>query len=163
MATAAGAAVLIYYVFNRRLSSQVETDDDDSDRSGNLSKMRSARKRLSRRPAQAPATWLESLNTLSDTLRFTYSETLAKWPIGDLAFGINYLMRRQVSNSLKFGVSFCKFHFFGGNASESFVIYMSGSWFWLTCRVIYKLRVYMLVVIVCSSKGLELLRSCIIT
>ncbi|CAL2226874.1 unnamed protein product [Prunus armeniaca] len=95
MATAAGAAVLIYYVFNRRLASQVDTDDDDSDRSGNLSKMRSARKRLSRRPAQAPATWLESLNTLSDTLRFTYSETLGKWPIGDLAFGINYLMRRQ--------------------------------------------------------------------
>ncbi|BBG93143.1 Mono-/di-acylglycerol lipase [Prunus dulcis] len=95
MATAAGAAILIYYVFNRRLASQVDIDDDDSDRSGNLSKMRSARKRLSRRPAQAPATWLESLNTLSDTLRFTYSETLGKWPIGDLAFGINYLMRRQ--------------------------------------------------------------------
>ncbi|MBA0650311.1 hypothetical protein Goklo_017741, partial [Gossypium klotzschianum] len=33
--------------------------------------------------------------TISETLRFTYSETLGKWPIGDLAFGINYLMRRQ--------------------------------------------------------------------
>jgi hypothetical protein len=32
---------------------------------------------------------------LSETLRFTYSETLGKWPIGDLAFGINYLIRRQ--------------------------------------------------------------------
>lgn len=48
-----------------------------------------------RRPAQAPATWLETISTLSETLRFTYSETLGKWPIADLAFGINYLMRRQ--------------------------------------------------------------------
>ncbi|KAM0984869.1 hypothetical protein ACFX2I_012142 [Malus domestica] len=98
MATAAGAAVILYYVLNRRMATNeggVEDGDDDGDWSGKLSKMRSARKRLSRRPAQAPATWVESLTTLSDTLRFTYSETLGKWPIGDLAFGINYLMRRQ--------------------------------------------------------------------
>ncbi|KAM0965955.1 hypothetical protein ACFX2C_021782 [Malus domestica] len=98
VATAAGVAVILYYVFNRRGATKeggVEDGDDDGDRSGNLSKMRSARKRLSRRPAQAPATWVESLTTLSDTLRFTYSETLGKWPIGDLAFGIKYLMRRQ--------------------------------------------------------------------
>ncbi|KAB2625186.1 hypothetical protein D8674_016846 [Pyrus ussuriensis x Pyrus communis] len=98
MATAAGAAVILYYVLNRRVATNeggVEDGDDDGDLSGNLSRMRSARKRLSRRPAQAPATWVESLTTLSDTLRFTYSETLGKWPIGDLAFGINYLMRRQ--------------------------------------------------------------------
>ncbi|KAM5568886.1 hypothetical protein ABKV19_016418 [Rosa sericea] len=96
MATAAGAAVILYYMFGRRASSKdgVE-DDDDENRSGDFSKSRSARRRLSRRPAQAPATWIESMSTLSDTLRFTYSETLGKWPIGDLAFGINYLMRRQ--------------------------------------------------------------------
>jgi hypothetical protein len=35
-------------------------------------------------------------------LRFTYSETLGKWPIGDLAFGINYFMRRQVCGLLGF-------------------------------------------------------------
>ncbi|TQD76160.1 hypothetical protein C1H46_038301 [Malus baccata] len=98
VATAAGVAVILYYVFNRRGATKeggVEDGDDNGDRSENLSKMRSARKRLSRRPAQAPATWVESLTTLSDTLRFTYSETLGKWPIGDLAFGIKYLMRRQ--------------------------------------------------------------------
>ncbi|MBA0712759.1 hypothetical protein Golax_011835, partial [Gossypium laxum] len=60
-----------------------------------LKSSRSLKKRIARRPAQAPATWLEAIATISETLRFTYSETLGKWPIGDLAFGINYLMRRQ--------------------------------------------------------------------
>ena len=48
--------------------------------------------------ARAPSTWFESLSTISETLRFTYSETLGKWPIGDLAFGINYLLRQQVNS-----------------------------------------------------------------
>ncbi|KAF6165604.1 hypothetical protein GIB67_021874 [Kingdonia uniflora] len=90
MATAAGAAMILYYVLNRRLSSLREGDGDlsKSIRSGR-------RRRVMRRPAQAPATWFEAISTLSETLRFMYSETLGKWPIGDLAFGINYLMRRQ--------------------------------------------------------------------
>ena len=93
MATYAGAALIIYYFLSRRLAAK----GDEDDRSGNLSKsIRSCRRRISRRPAQAPATWFETITTLSETLRFTYSETLGKWPIGDLAFGINYLMRRQV-------------------------------------------------------------------
>uniref|UniRef100_A0A6N2KBC4 Fungal lipase-like domain-containing protein n=1 Tax=Salix viminalis TaxID=40686 RepID=A0A6N2KBC4_SALVM len=85
MATAAGAVVLLYYIIIRRLSAA---------KGGDLSKSRSAR-RIPRRPVQAPATWLETISTLSETLRFTYSETIGKWPIGDLAFGINYLLRRQ--------------------------------------------------------------------
>ncbi|KAL3626562.1 hypothetical protein CASFOL_030111 [Castilleja foliolosa] len=98
VATAAGAVVLLYYVVSRRISSTA--DGEDSGGGGDLSesKSRSAKKRLSRRPAQAPATWLETIYTLSETLRFTYSETLGKWPIGDLAFGINYLIRRQLDN-----------------------------------------------------------------
>lgn len=97
MATAAGAAVILYYVLTRRLFAKAEDDD----RSGTYSKSsRSLRRRISRRPAQAPATWFESITTLSETLRFTYAETLGKWPIGDLAFGINYLIRRQVSQQL---------------------------------------------------------------
>lgn len=91
MATAAGAAMLLYYVLSRRLSSK----EDEDDRDGELSKLRSGRRKSVRRPAQAPATWFESITTLSETLRFTYSETLGKWPIGDLAFGINYYIRRQ--------------------------------------------------------------------
>ncbi|KAK7246356.1 hypothetical protein RIF29_41223 [Crotalaria pallida] len=92
VATAAGAAVMLYYVVIRRLSRKAAEDD-----SGDLSKASRSlrRRRLSRRPAQAPATLVEAMITLSETLRFTYSETLGKWPIGDLAFGINYFMRKQ--------------------------------------------------------------------
>ncbi|KAA8527419.1 hypothetical protein F0562_034866 [Nyssa sinensis] len=96
MATAAGAVVLLYYVLSRRRSAT--KGEEDGDRDGEYSKsIRSVgvKKRIDRRPAQAPATWFEAIRTLSETLRFTYSETLGKWPIGDLAFGINYLMRRQ--------------------------------------------------------------------
>ncbi|KAG5023837.1 hypothetical protein JHK85_020179 [Glycine max] len=39
---------------------------------------------------------LESIATLLEMLRFTYSETIGKWPIADKAFGINYFMRKQV-------------------------------------------------------------------
>ncbi|KAJ4722101.1 Lipase [Melia azedarach] len=94
MATAAGAAVLLYFVLSRRVAA---TDSEDSERSGDLSKSNRSvvKRRIVRRPAQAPATWIETITTLSETLRFTYSETLGKWPIADLAFGINYLMRKQ--------------------------------------------------------------------
>ncbi|XP_055818367.1 uncharacterized protein LOC129887328 [Solanum dulcamara] len=93
IATAAGAVVLLYYVLSRRLTAK----DGEEEETGDYSKApsRSIKRRLSRRPAQAPATWLETISTLSETLRFTYSETLGKWPIGDLAFGINYLIRSQ--------------------------------------------------------------------
>ncbi|XP_014499071.1 uncharacterized protein LOC106760141 [Vigna radiata var. radiata] len=97
MATAAGAAVMLFYVLSRRLSRKVEEDSEDHGGGGDVSKSSRSvrRRRLSRRPAQAPATLLESIGTLSETLRFTYSETFGKWPIGDLAFGINYFMRKQ--------------------------------------------------------------------
>lgn len=95
MATAAGTIVLLYYVLSRRLSSAAG-DATDTGGDISISKSRSVKKRLVRRPVQAPATWLETISTLSETLRFTYSETLGKWPIGDLAFGIKYLIRRQV-------------------------------------------------------------------
>ncbi|RDX64220.1 hypothetical protein CR513_57244, partial [Mucuna pruriens] len=97
MATAAGAAVMLYYVLSRRMARKEDNNGEDHDASGDVSKLsRSIRpRRISRRPAQAPATLLESIVTLSETLRFTYSETLGKWPIGDLAFGINYFMRKQ--------------------------------------------------------------------
>ncbi|OIV91689.1 hypothetical protein TanjilG_26542 [Lupinus angustifolius] len=92
MATAAGAAVVLYYVVIRRMSRKgVEEDGGDPSKLSRSVR----RRRLSRRPAQAPVTLLESITTLSETLRFTYSETLGKWPIGDLAFGINYFMRKQ--------------------------------------------------------------------
>ncbi|XP_019086268.1 PREDICTED: uncharacterized protein LOC109126846 [Camelina sativa] len=92
MVTATGAVVILY-LLSRRI---VWARNGEDDPGGELGKSgRSGRRRIVRRPAQAPATWLETISTLSETLRFTYSETLGKWPIADLAFGINYLMRRQ--------------------------------------------------------------------
>lgn len=82
--TAAGVALLVYWVLSRRMAGTAGE------------KGRETRKSLVRLPAQAPATWRDVVATLAETVRFTYSETLGKWPIGDLAFGINYLMRQQV-------------------------------------------------------------------
>ncbi|KAI7742994.1 hypothetical protein M8C21_032659 [Ambrosia artemisiifolia] len=95
MATAAGAVVLLYYVLVRRMTSADAKAVEDDEGREYMKSSKSKRKIAQRRPAQAPATWLETISTLSETLRFTYSETLGKWPIGDLAFGINYLLRRQ--------------------------------------------------------------------
>ncbi|KAH9713662.1 hypothetical protein KPL71_020414 [Citrus sinensis] len=98
MATAAGAAALLYYTLNRKLMSSSSRSDDDDDANGGVSTSHTPLgiDRVSHRLIQAPATWLETISTLSETLRFTYSETLGKWPIGDLAFGINFLLKRQI-------------------------------------------------------------------
>lgn len=95
MATAAGAAALLYYTLNKKLLSNTIRDDDEENDTGTGSHSRLGVNRISTRLIQAPATWLETISTLSETLRFTYSETLGKWPIGDLAFGINFLLKRQ--------------------------------------------------------------------
>ncbi|CAI9768380.1 unnamed protein product [Fraxinus pennsylvanica] len=94
-ATVTMTVVLLYYVLSRRMSS-TPAEEDFIGGEYSRSKGRSEKKQLAWRPAQAPVTWLKTISTLLETLRFTYSETLGKWPIGDLAFGINYLIRRQV-------------------------------------------------------------------
>ncbi|TYJ30837.1 hypothetical protein E1A91_A06G156400v1 [Gossypium mustelinum] len=95
MATAAGAAALLYYTLNRKLQTDRSGNDDNENGSDLSNNPSSGLDRVSHRLIQAPATWVETISTLSETLRFTYSETLGKWPIGDLAFGINFLLKRQ--------------------------------------------------------------------
>ncbi|XP_022721613.1 uncharacterized protein LOC111279021 isoform X2 [Durio zibethinus] len=95
MATAAGAAALLYYTLNRKLQTNRSGEYDNESGSNLSSNAPLGIERVSHRLIQAPATWLETISTLSETLRFTYSETLGKWPIGDLAFGINFLLKRQ--------------------------------------------------------------------
>ncbi|XP_076886870.1 uncharacterized protein LOC143536853 [Bidens hawaiensis] len=97
MATAAGAVALLYYTLNKKLQTPVTAEDDDVNENESLVQNHGPLgvERVSNRLIQAPATWLETISTLSETLRFTYSETLGKWPIGDLAFGISYLLKRQ--------------------------------------------------------------------
>lgn len=96
IATAAGAAALLYYTLNKKLQSSTTDDDDDECGSSGQDHALLGVNRISNRLIQAPATWLETIATLSETLRFTYSETLGKWPIGDLAFGISFLLKQQV-------------------------------------------------------------------
>jgi hypothetical protein len=96
MATAAGAAALLYYTLNQKLQSRRSHGDDDGNDSDAPDHVPLVNNRVSHRLIQAPATWLDTISTLSETLRFTYSETLGKWPIGDLAFGISFLLKRQV-------------------------------------------------------------------
>ncbi|CAL4967303.1 unnamed protein product [Urochloa decumbens] len=99
MATAAGAAALLYYTLNRRLHTERLNQEGECSNSRDVGAKgmpdSPSRSRVSRRDVRAPATWLETISTLSETLRFTYSETLGKWPIGDLAFGISFLLKRQ--------------------------------------------------------------------
>lgn len=98
MATAAGAAALLYYTLNKKLQTSPATGEDDDENGTEIQSHAPPLgiERVSHRLIQAPATWLETISTLSETLRFTYSETLGKWPIGDLAFGISFLLKRQV-------------------------------------------------------------------
>ena len=102
MATAAGAAALLYYTLNRRLQTERLNQEGECSNSRDVGARgvpdSPSRSRVSRRDVRAPATWLETISTLSETLRFTYSETLGKWPIGDLAFGISFLLKRQVGD-----------------------------------------------------------------
>ncbi|KAJ0755675.1 putative fungal lipase-like domain, mono-/di-acylglycerol lipase, alpha/Beta hydrolase [Helianthus annuus] len=95
MATAAGAAALLYYTLNKKLQTDVTAADGEENDNLVQNHGPLGVERVSSRLIQAPATWLETISTLSETLRFTYSETLGKWPIGDLAFGISYLLKRQ--------------------------------------------------------------------
>ncbi|XP_020232168.1 uncharacterized protein LOC109812587 [Cajanus cajan] len=100
MATAAGAAALLYYTLNRKLQTDDAIDEDGEENGSDTptdtpTDTPLGGDRVSHRLIQAPATWLETISTLSETLRFTYSETLGKWPIGDLAFGISFLLKRQ--------------------------------------------------------------------
>ena len=99
VATAAGAVALVYYLLNWRLQCRMQKSDSIKDFSvvGASNNIPLGIDRVSHRLIRAPATWLETIWALSETLRFTYSETLGKWPIGDLAFGISFLLRSHVS------------------------------------------------------------------
>ncbi|GJR14482.1 mono-/di-acylglycerol lipase class 3 [Tanacetum coccineum] len=79
MATAAGAAALLYYTLNKKLQTTPITEDhDESESLVQSSGPSGGVDRVSHRLIQVPATWLETILTLPETLRFMYSETLGK-------------------------------------------------------------------------------------
>lgn len=94
MVGAVGTAWVLYYSGWGNPWSGLPQDPNGRGETESL--LHGSHRRSSVSTSRPPSTWFEALATISETLRFTYSETLGKWPIGDLAFGINYLLRRQV-------------------------------------------------------------------
>ncbi|KAK3139974.1 hypothetical protein QOZ80_5AG0393500 [Eleusine coracana subsp. coracana] len=104
VATAAGTAVLVYLVLSGRLCGDAGGRDDRlisaavveaaAARRRRKEEAR-ARKEQRRWPERAPAGWGEAAAVAARTVRFTWGETLGKWPLGELAFGIKYYMRQQ--------------------------------------------------------------------
>nr|CAB3492177.1 unnamed protein product [Digitaria exilis] len=96
-AAAAGAAALVYVALSGRLSpasgdaaaevlrrERRREEEDEACRKGE-----------ERWPERAPASWKEAMAVTARTAGFAYAEMLGKWPIGDIAFGINHYMRIQ--------------------------------------------------------------------
>ncbi|KAL6653641.1 hypothetical protein ACP70R_008565 [Stipagrostis hirtigluma subsp. patula] len=99
VASAAGTAALVYLVLSGRLSSPTAAAQDEADaprrRRRRQEEEAAAKKREERWPERAPASWREAAALAARTAGFTYAETLGKWPLGDLTFGINHYMRVQ--------------------------------------------------------------------
>jgi hypothetical protein len=112
----ASAAVLVYLVLSGRLCGDASGDGDARGREDEVisSAVAAARRRRkeearARReqrrarkglwPERAPTGWREAAAVAARTVRFTWAETLGKWPLGELAFGIKYYMRQQVGGA----------------------------------------------------------------
>ena len=103
VASAAGTAALVYAALSGRLSSP------SGDAAGAAPRRQwrpgeedEANKGQERWPERAPATWREAAAVTARTAGFAYAETLGKWPLGDIAFGISHYMRTQVIIELVF-------------------------------------------------------------
>ncbi|CAL4986161.1 unnamed protein product [Urochloa decumbens] len=83
LAAAAGTAALVYAALSGRLSSA--SGDAEA----------ALRREEERWPERAPASWREAAAVTARTAGLAYAETLGKWPLGDIAFGINHYMRIQ--------------------------------------------------------------------
>lgn len=98
VASAAGTAALVYLVLSVRLSSAGAGDgaeaalrrEEEEEENGKT------KKGERRWPERAPASWREAAEVATRTVGFAYGATLGRWPLGDIAFGINHYMRVQV-------------------------------------------------------------------
>jgi hypothetical protein len=108
VASAAGTAVLVYLVLSGRLCGDTGARDREdevissavaTDAAAQRRRKEEARACKRRWPERPPAGWGEAAALAARTVRFTWAETLGKWPLGELAFGIKYYMRQQVGGA----------------------------------------------------------------
>lgn len=83
---AAGGAVLLYLALLCRLSHQDASEGEEGDQEEEESSW----------PEMPPSTWLEGVTVATKTVLFACGETIGKWPIGDIAFGIKRQIKLQV-------------------------------------------------------------------
>jgi hypothetical protein len=93
--SAAGTAALVYVALSGRLSS-ASGDAVRRQRWPEEEGEEEAKKEEKRWPERAPESWREAAAVTARTAGLAYAETLGKWALGDIAFGINRLMRIQV-------------------------------------------------------------------
>ncbi|XP_064994680.1 uncharacterized protein LOC103969881 isoform X2 [Musa acuminata AAA Group] len=99
-ATAAAVTVLLCLVLCMREGEVEEVEEGVADGASDgivLERHGSGRRWRKRRqsPTEPPVTWMGKLVLVAGTIRFTFSETLGRWPLVDLLFGIRHHMRRQ--------------------------------------------------------------------
>uniref|UniRef100_A0ACD5W479 Uncharacterized protein n=1 Tax=Avena sativa TaxID=4498 RepID=A0ACD5W479_AVESA len=102
--SAAGTAALVYVVLSGRLSSDGAEKVAGRGR-GRREDVEGGSE--GRWPERAPASWREAAAVASRTLGFAYGETLGKWPLGDIAFGISHYMRLQGNLQHEYAGSNC--------------------------------------------------------
>ena len=90
--SAAATAALVYVMLSGRLS----TDSAEKVTMRQRGREDVEGESEERWPERAPASWREATAVAARTVGFAYGETLGKWPIGDIAFGISHYMRLQV-------------------------------------------------------------------
>jgi hypothetical protein len=96
VASAAGTtAALVYVALSGRLSS-ASGDALRRQRWPEEEGEEEAKEEEKRWPERAPESWREAAAVTARTAGLAYAETLGKWALGDIAFGINRLMRIQV-------------------------------------------------------------------
>uniref|UniRef100_K3ZHW6 Fungal lipase-type domain-containing protein n=1 Tax=Setaria italica TaxID=4555 RepID=K3ZHW6_SETIT len=95
VASVAGTAALVYVALSERLSSASGGDAAEALRRQRWWEEDEAKKGEERWPERAPASWREAAAVTARTAGLAYAETLGKWTLGDIAFGINRYMRIQ--------------------------------------------------------------------
>ncbi|KAG0530839.1 hypothetical protein BDA96_05G221700 [Sorghum bicolor] len=93
VASAVGTAAIVYVALSGRLSSA--SGDDAADAARRRRRSAEEGEEEERWPERAPASWREAVAVAARTAGFAFAETLGKWPLADIAFGINHYMRIQ--------------------------------------------------------------------